>query len=117
MKSSSGSRKKSESWWTKKSEESKHGTEWCAEAVSVEAFEIFSQGEIWRVLEKPEDLSDCEPETRVDAPVVPDVTDVPVSPSSVVTEFCDGFSCCSDWDLVLLSSKSVLTLVQSRRKR
>ena len=28
--------------------------------------------------------------------LVPDVTDVPVSPSSVVTEFCDGFSCCSD---------------------
>ena len=33
-------------------------------------------------------------------PLVPDVTDVPVSPSSVVAEFCDGFSCCSDWDFV-----------------
>ena len=32
----------------------------------------------------------------MDVPVVPDVTDVLVSPSSVVTEFCDGFSCCSD---------------------
>ena len=29
-----------------------------------------------------------------------DVTDVLVSPSSVVTEFCDSFSFCSDWDLV-----------------
>ena len=33
-------------------------------------------------------------------PVVPDVTDMPVSPSCVVTGFCDGFSCCSDWDFV-----------------
>ena len=32
--------------------------------------------------------------------MVPDVTDVLVSPSPVVTEFCDGFSCCSDWDFV-----------------
>ena len=32
--------------------------------------------------------------------VVPDVTDMPVSPSSVVTEFCDGFSCCSEWEFV-----------------
>ena len=31
---------------------------------------------------------------------VTDVTDVPVSPSSVVTEFCDGFSFCSDWEFV-----------------
>ena len=29
-----------------------------------------------------------------------DATDVPDSPSSVVTEFCDGFSCCSDWEYV-----------------
>ena len=50
--------------------------------------------EIWRVvvvylgrdlLEKPEDLSDCEPEIRVDVSAVLVVTDVPVSPSSVVT--------------------------------
>ena len=32
--------------------------------------------------------------------VVPDVTDVPVSPSSVVTEFCDVSSWCSDWEFV-----------------
>ena len=31
---------------------------------------------------------------------VPDVIDVPVSPSSVVTEFRDGFSCCSDGEFV-----------------
>ena len=75
----------------------------------MEAFEIFSQGEIWRVvvvflgrtfLEKPEDMSDFEPDTRARVRVVPDVTDVPVSPSSVVTEFCDGFSFCSDWEFV-----------------
>ena len=32
--------------------------------------------------------------------LVPDVIDVLVSLSSVVTEFCGGFSCCSDWDFV-----------------
>ena len=51
-------------------------------------------------LEEPGDLSDCEPETRVEVTVVLDVTDVLVSPSSAVTEFCDSFSVCSDWDLV-----------------
>ena len=53
--------------------------------------------------------------------VVLGVIDVPVFPSSVVTEFCDGFSCCSDWEFVEPQSsfftKSVLTLVQLRRKR
>ena len=33
-------------------------------------------------------------------PGVTDVTDVPMCPSSVVTEFCDGFSYCSGWELV-----------------
>ena len=33
-------------------------------------------------------------------PVVPDVTDVPVSPSSVVTEWCDVSPCGSDWEFV-----------------
>ena len=47
-------------------------------------------------LEKPEDLSDCELDTRVEVLVVPDVTDVLVSLSSVVTEFCDDFSCYFD---------------------
>ena len=51
-------------------------------------------------METPEDLSDCEPETRLNVTVVLDVTDVPVSPSSVVTEFCDGFPFCSDWEFV-----------------
>ena len=44
-------------------------------------------------LEELEDLSDCEHETRVDVTVVLDVTDVLVSPSSAVTDFCDSFSC------------------------
>ena len=44
------------------------------------------------LLEKPEDWSDFEPETQVEVCVVPDVIDVLlVSPSSVVTDFCDGF--------------------------
>ena len=52
--------------------------------------------------------------------MVPVVIDVPVSPSSVVTEVCDGFSLGSDEDLwnnsPSLSPKSVLTLGQTRRK-
>ena len=65
-----------------------------------EAFDIFSPGGdlescgglSWRdLLEKPVDLSDCEFEVRVDVSVVPGVTDVLVSPLSVVTVFCDGF--------------------------
>ena len=53
--------------------------------VSVEAFDIFCQGEelescgdlSWEyLLEEPEDKSDCEPETRVEVTVVHDVTDV-----------------------------------------
>ena len=51
-------------------------------------------------LEEPEDLSDCERETRVEVTVVLDVTDVLVSPSSLVTEFCDSFSFCAAWELV-----------------
>ena len=63
---------------------------------SVEAFEIFSQGRelescgnlSWRdLLEKHEDLSDCEPDSCARVRVVPGVTGVPVSPSSVVTDF------------------------------
>ena len=69
--------------------------------------------EIWRV------VFDRELDTRVEvpvAPVVPDVTDVPVLPSSVVTEFCGGFSDCSDREFVepqsFLFSKSVHIVVQ-----
>ena len=57
-------------------------------------------------LEKPEDWSHLEPETRVDVLVVLDVSDVLVSPSSVVTEFCDGLSCCSDREDVVPQSFS-----------
>ena len=73
----------------------------CVGSFSVEVFYIFSQGRdlesccglSWRdLLDKPEDLSDRESEAWVVVLVVPDVTDVLVSPSSVVTEFCDGFS-------------------------
>ena len=72
----------------------------------MEAFVILSQGRdlercgdlSWEdLLDKTQDLSELEWEAWV---FVPEVTDVPVSPSSVVTEFCDGSSCCSDWDFV-----------------
>ena len=43
-------------------------------------------------LEKPDDLHDCEPETRKDVSVVPALTGVPVSPCSVVTDRWDGVS-------------------------
>ena len=87
----------------------------CVGSFSVEAIDIFSQGGdlescgglSWEdLLEKHEDLSDCESETRVHVPVVPYVIDVLVSPSSVVTEFCDGFSCCSDCEFVEAQSFS-----------
>ena len=51
----------------------------CVGSVSVEAFDIFSQGEdleccggfSWRdLLEEPDDLSDCDPETRTDVSAV-----------------------------------------------
>ena len=50
---------------------------------------------------KPEDLSDCEPDSCAHVRVVPVVTDVPVSPSSVVTEFCVDLSLGSDWEDVV----------------
>ena len=38
--------------------------------------------------------------------VVPDVSDVVVSSSSVVTEMCKDSPCCSDWDVVEPQSSS-----------
>ena len=61
----------------------------------MEAFDIFSQegdvescGDVsWEdILDNPEDLSDCEPDSCAHVRVVPDVIDVFVSPTSVVTE-------------------------------
>ena len=75
--------------------------------VSVDAFEIFSQGRdlescgdlFWEyLLDKVEDLSDREPVSGELVRVVPDVTDV--SPSSVVTELCDVSPCRSKWEFV-----------------
>ena len=71
--------------------------------------DIFSQGEdlgscggvSWGdLLENPHDLSDCELETRTEVSAVLVVTDVLVSPSSVVTECWDGVSLDSDWEFV-----------------
>ena len=79
----------------------------------MEAFEIFSQGTdlescgnlSWEdLLEKH--LSDCEPELCAYVRVVPDVAGVPVAPSSVVTEWCEAFSCCPDWGDVVPQSFS-----------
>ena len=81
----------------------------CDGFVSVEAFEMFRQrgdlescGDLsWAdLLDKLEDLSDRESQARVFVPVVPDVTDVPVSPFSVVTEFCLSVFCCTEWEFV-----------------
>ena len=67
----------------------------------MEAFEESFGGLSWRdPLEELDDVSGGEPVSCELVRVVPDVTGVSVSPSSVVTEFCDGFSCCSDWELV-----------------
>ena len=51
-------------------------------------------------MEEFENWSDCEPDLRARVRMVLDVTDVLVSPSSVVTELCDVSSCCSDWEFV-----------------
>ena len=58
------------------------------------------------ILDNPADLSDCEPDSFALVRVVPDVTDVLVSPSSVVTELFDVSPCCLDWDFVELQSFS-----------
>ena len=57
-------------------------------------------------LEKHEDLSDYEPDSCAHVRVVLDVTDVLVSLSSVVTEFCEVSSCCSDGEDVVPQSFS-----------
>ena len=45
-------------------------------------------------------VSDCDSGNGTGMPVVVVVAVVLVSPSSVVTEVCDGFSLDSDWELV-----------------
>ena len=70
------------------------------------------KGKTWRAvvflgrifLGKLDDSSDCEPETRTDVSAVLVVTEVPVSPSSVVTAFWDGVSLDSDREFVELQS-------------
>ena len=92
----------------------------CDGFVSVEAFEIFSQkGETWRVAVvflgvDLFDKSDFEHDTRVEVNVVLDVTDVLVSPSSLFTEFCEGFSC---WEFVLFFLQKACTLLHNHAGR
>ena len=77
----------------------------CVGFISAQAFDIISQGKdlesggdvSW---ENPDDLSDCEPETGTVVSALPLVTDVLVSPSSVVTECYEGVSVDSDWEFV-----------------
>ena len=77
----------------------------------------------WDLLEKLDDLSECEPVSCALVCVVPDVTDMLVSPSSVVTVFCDVLSICSDREFVepqsftFSTKKSVHFVVQVRKKR
>ena len=70
--------------------------------------EVWSCGDLsWvDLVEKREDLSDCEPDSCAHVRVVPDVTVVLVSPFSVVTEFCEVSSCCSYWEDVVPQSFS-----------
>ena len=72
----------------------------------MEAFEFFIQvgalescGDLSceDLLDKPEELSDCESEAWVVVLEVLDVTDVLVSLSSLVIDVCEVLSCCSDW--------------------
>ena len=58
---------------------------------------IFLEKTPWRILRN---WSDCEPDSCARVRVVLDVTGVLVSPSSVVTKFCDVSSMCSDQEFV-----------------
>ena len=77
--------------------------------MSAETSDIFGQGEdsescggSWGdLLKNPDDLLDCEPETRSEVSAVPDVTVVPVSSSSMVTEHLEDVSLDSDWEFVV----------------
>ena len=51
-------------------------------------------------MDELDDLSYCLPVSCGFVRVVLDMTDVPVSPSSVVTELCEVSPCCSDWEFV-----------------
>ena len=83
----------------------------------MKAFDILGQGGdmdscgdvFWEdLLEEPEDLSDSEPLSCELVRVVPDVIDVPVSPSSMDTELCDVSPCCCDCEFVEPQSFSFL---------
>ena len=58
------------------------------------------------LLEEPDDLSDCDPQTRTNVSAVPDVAVVLVSPSSLVTECLGDVSLDSDREFVEPQSSS-----------
>ena len=80
----------------------------CVDFISSEASDIFSQGEELEgsgvssgdSVDDPGDLLGCDFGTLMGGSVVPVMMDVLVSPSSVVTEFCDCSSLGSDWETV-----------------
>ena len=91
--------------------------------ISCQGADLESCGDLsWEdPLEKHEDLSDCEPDSCAHVRVVPVVTDVHVSPSSEVTEFCDGSCRCSDWEFVepqsfSFSKKSALCCTSTQKE-
>ena len=72
-------------------------------------------------LKELESWSGCEPDSRARVRMVPDVTGVPVSPSSAITELCDVSSCCSEWDFVepqscSFSEKRIWTTTQEEMR-
>ena len=72
-------------------------------------FEV--KGETWRVAELfPGKTSWWSLRTCLTV-MVPDVIDVHVSPSSVITELCDVSPCCSDWEFVEPQSEKTCTLL------
>ena len=88
------------------------------------------KGETWRVLwtfrgrdplERLDELSECGPVSCALVRVVPDVTDVPVSPCSVVSEFGDVLSLCSDREFcgttVLFFLQKACTLLYKYARR
>ena len=106
-------RKEEEKGEKRKREEEKEEYETVkVKRASVEAFEIFRQGEDLKscgdlswgdLLGEPDDLSDCMLVSCELVRVVPDVSDVIdvlVSLPSVVTELCDVSSSCSGWEFV-----------------
>ena len=78
-------RRREKRWRERRERDGECSKKVCRLCVSAEAFDIFCQGEeFWcflsDLLQDPNDLSGCEPETQAVVSPVPVVTDVPVFP-------------------------------------